>query len=396
MKYIIVVPDGMADLPMPELNGRTPWQYAKTPNFDDLANDALVGASMTAPHGRYPGSDIANMTILGYDPIKYYTGRGPIEAVAMQVPLNPRAVAFRCSLVYTDGETMIDHSSGHITTEEATPMIQLIGEKLGGRQFGFYPGVQYRHIMAWRDGKADAKTTPPHTFLGQPLEGRWPEGDGAERLQQLMYDSLELLENHPVNVKRRDEGKMPGNMIWLWGQGYAPNMPNFLATHGVRGGIITAVDVVRGLGRATGMEIIDVPGATGYIDTNYVGKAQYALDALDRLDLVYVHIEAPDEAGHGGNLEHKLMSIEDIDKKVVGTLRAGMDKRKEEYRMLIIPDHKTPVAMRDHDQGPVPFLLFDSAKPHRASHFPFDERAVDEATTQVDDGTELMKMLLKP
>ena len=395
MKYIIVVPDGMADLPMAELDGRTPWQYAKTPNFDELANDALVGAVMTAPVGQYPGSDVANMTLLGYDPRKYYTGRGPIEAVAMQVPLNPKDVAFRCSLVYTDGETMIDHSSGHISTEEATPMIELIGQKLGGRQFGFYPGVQYRHIMAWRDGKADAKTIPPHTFLGQPLEGRWPEGDGAERLRELMYDSLEILENHPINVARRDAGKLPGNMIWLWGQGYAPNMPNFLQTRGVRGGIITAVDVVRGLGRATGMEIIDVPGATGYIDTNYVGKAQYALDALDHLDLVYVHIEAPDEAGHVGNVEHKIQSIEDIDKKVVATLRAGMDKRKEEYRMLIVPDHKTPVAMRDHDQGPVPFLLYDSEKPNRASHFPFDERAVDEATTQVDDGTQLMTMLLK-
>lgn len=392
MKYIFLVPDGMADLPLAELDGQTPMQAARTPNFDTLAEDALVGGVLTVPQGMYPGSDAANMSLLGYDPKRYYTGRGPIEAVAMGVPLDSRDVAYRCSLVTSDGETMLDYSSGHISTEESRELITLVNEKLGGRSFNFYPGVSYRHIMAWRSGEVNVKTTPPHDIVDQPLEAYWPDGDGAERLKQLMYDSLELLQDHPVNRRRRDEGKNPGNMIWLWGQGYAPNMPTFLGTHGKTGAVITAVDVVRGLGRATGMEIVTVPGATGYIDTNYEGKAQYALDALDRHDFVYVHVESPDESGHEGNLDHKLRSIEDIDRKVLGPILEGM-RKKDDYRLLIAPDHATPIAKRTHTEGPVPFLLYDSRKPSRSAHFPFDERAVGESTTQVEDGTQLIKML---
>lgn len=392
MKYLMLVPDGMADLPVDELHGQTPMQAAKTPNWDSLANDALVGSVLTVPSGMYPGSDVANMSLLGYDPRRYYTGRGPIEAVAMGIPLDPGDVAYRCSLVSTDGDSMLDYSSGHISTEEARPLIELIGQKLGSSRLNFYPGVQYRHIMAWRDGAADVKTTPPHDISGQPLAGYWPEGDGAEKLKQWMYDSLELLDDHPINRRRREEGKMPGNMIWLWGQGYAPSLPNFLQTFGKRGAIITAVDVVRGLGRATGLDIVNVPGATGYIDTNYRGKADYAMAALDTHDFVYLHIEAPDESGHEGNLEHKMRAIEDIDAKVVGPLREGMRNRGP-YRLLVVPDHATPLSLRTHQEGPVPFLLYDSEKPHTASHYPYDERAVTEATTQVEDGTRLIQML---
>jgi 2,3-bisphosphoglycerate-independent phosphoglycerate mutase len=392
MKYIMLVPDGMADLPLAELDGQTPMQAARTPNFDALAEKSLVGSVLTAPDGVYPGSDIANMTLLGYDPRKYHTGRGPIEAVAMGVPLDAGDVAYRASLVHSDGVTMFDHSSGHITTAEATTLIELIDQKLGGGKRKFYPGVQYRHIMAEQGGSVDVQTLPPHTFLGQPLAGHWPEGAGADRLKQLMFDSLEILDDHPINIKRREEGKAPGNMLWLWGQGYALSLPNFLQTFGKLGGVITAVDVVRGLGRASGLRVIDVPGATGYIDTDYVAKANYALKALETLDFIYIHVESPDESGHEGNLDHKMQAIEDIDKKLLGTLREGMAGR-DQYRLLIVPDHKTPIALRDHDQGPVPFLLYDSAKPHTASHFPFDERAVNEATTQVEDGTRLIRML---
>ena len=392
MKYIMIIPDGMADLPLSELGGQTPMQAARTPNFDALAEESLVGSVLTVPEGMYPGSDVANMDLLGYDPQRYYTGRGPIEAVAMDVPLDAGDVAFRCSLVTSDGTTLIDYSSGHITTEEAVPLIELVDQKLGSDKRKFYPGVQYRHIMAERGGSIDLKTIPAHDITGKPLAGFWPEGEGAERLQQLTYDSLELLDGHPINKRRREEGKNPGNMIWLWGQGFAPHLPNFLQTFGKRGGVITAVDVVRGLGRATGLQIINVPGATGYIDTDYAAKANYALTALDTLDFVYVHIESPDESGHEGNLDHKLRAIEDIDKKVVGTLREGM-KKKDEYRLLIVPDHKTPISLRTHEEGPVPFLLYDSRKAHTASHFPFDERAVVEATTQVEDGTRLIRML---
>lgn len=392
MKYIMLVPDGMADLPLAELDGQTPMQAARTPNFDALAEKSLVGSVLTAPEGLYPGSDIANMQLLGYDSRKYHTGRGPIEAAAMGIPLDAGDVAFRASLVYSDGTTMFDHSSGHITTEEARPLIELIDRKLGGGKRKFYPGVQYRHIMAEQGGSVDLLTVPPHTFLGQPLTGHWPEGSGADRWKQLMYDSMEILDSHPINIKRLEEGKAPGNMIWLWGQGYALSLPNFLQTYGKTGGVITAVDVVRGLGRASGLRVIDVPGATGYIDTDYVAKANYALAALDTLDFIYIHVESPDESGHEGNLDHKMQAIEDIDKKLLGTLREGMAGR-DQYRLLIVPDHKTPIALRDHDQGPVPFLLYDSAKPHTASHFPFDERAVTEATTQVEDGTRLIRML---
>jgi 2,3-bisphosphoglycerate-independent phosphoglycerate mutase len=392
LKYIMLVPDGMADLPMAELDGQTPMQAAKTPNFDALAERSLVGSVLTVPPGMYPGSDVANMDLLGYDPRKYYTGRGPIEALAMGVPMDTGDVAYRCSLVSSDGTVLIDNSAGHITTEEARPLIELIEQKLGTDKRKFYTGVQYRHIMAEKGGSVDLQTIPPHDFVGQPFAGHWPEGAGAERLKQLMYDSLELLDEHPINVKRREEGKEPGNMIWLWGQGYAPSLPNFLQTYGKVGGVISAVDVVRGLGRATGLKIIDVPGATGYIDTDYTAKASYALAALDTLDFVYIHVESPDESGHEGNLDHKLQAIEDIDKKLLATLREGMAKR-DNYRLVIVPDHKTPISLRTHEEGPVPFLLYDSEKPHTASHFPFDERAVAEAKTQIEDGTRLIRML---
>ena len=300
--------------------------------------------------------------------------------------------AYRCSLVTSDGETMQDYSCGHISTEEARPLIELIEKKLGGSRLNFYVGVQYRHIMVWRGGSVDVRTVPPHDIIGQSLAGHWPEGDGADRLKQWMLDSLEILDDHPVNRRRREEGLAPGNMIWLWGQGYAPTLPNFLQTFGKRGALITAVDVVRGLGRATGLDLISVPGATGYIDTNYRGKADHALAALENHDFVAIHVESPDESGHEGNVEHKLRAIEDIDAKIVGPLREGMHKRGE-YRLLVVPDHMTPISLRTHKEGPVPFLLYDSAKPNTASHFPFDERAVEEANTQVDDGTRLIRML---
>jgi 2,3-bisphosphoglycerate-independent phosphoglycerate mutase len=393
MKYICLVPDGMSDLPLEELDGQTPWQAARTPNWDKLAEDSLVGTVLTVPAGMYPGSDVANMSILGYDPRKYYTGRGPIEAVAMGVPLDAKDAAYRCSLVTCDGETMIDNSSGHISMEEGTELITLIQNKLGSRQIKFYPGVQYRHIMAWRDGAIDVKTVPPHDIQLKPIADFLPQGDGEDILKQLMFDSLELLDNHSINRRRRDEGKLPGNMIWLWGQGYAPNLPNFFREHQKMGAVITAVDVIRGLGRAAGMKVIEVPGATGYIDTNYRGKAEYTVRALnDGMDFVYLHIESPDDSGHEGNIDHKVGSIEDIDKFVIPTLIEGMQK-VDHLRLLILPDHATPISLRTHKEGPVPFLLFDSKKPNRSSRIPFNETALEDAKTRIDDGTHLIELL---
>ena len=394
MKYILLVPDGMADLPLDELDGQTPWQAAKTPNFDGLAKVSNVGTVLTVPSGMYPGSDACNMTLLGYDPKKYYTGRGPIEAVAMDVPLEPRDAAYRCSLVTTDGSIMIDYSSGHIPTPDARVLIELVDKKLGNSRVKFYPGVSYRHIMAWQNGAVDVKTTPPHDIMDQPLAEHLPEGEQDDYLKQLMYDSFELLDGHPINRRRVDEGKRPANMIWLWGQGHAPSLPGFSRTFGKRGGVITAVDLLRGLGKSVGMRIIDVPGATGYIDTNYSGKAAYTVDALrGGLDFVFVHIESPDESGHEGNIDHKIASIQDIDRLVVGPVVEAM-RKVDDVRLVIVPDHATPISMRTHKEGPVPFLLYDSTRTaDRDRTVPFDERALDEARTRIDDGTELIHML---
>jgi 2,3-bisphosphoglycerate-independent phosphoglycerate mutase len=392
MKYVFLIPDGMADLPVPELDGKTPWQVAKTPNWDKLASKGLVGTVLTVPDGMYPGSDAANMSLLGYAPARYYTGRGPIEAVAMGVPLGERDAAYRCSLVTCDGETMIDYSSGHISTEEAKPLIELIGEKLGGGALKFYPGVGYRHIMTWAGGEVDVKTAPPHEIMGRKIEEYLPVGAGDDRLRQIMFDSLEILENHPINRRRRDEGLNPGSMLWLWSPGHAPNMPGFFRTFGKQGAVITAVDVVRGLACAVGLKVIDVPGATGWIDTNYGGKARYALDALKAgLDFVYIHVEATDECGHAGAIDKKIQAIQDIDSNIVGPLIEGMQKI-DDVRLAIAPDHKTPVILKAHDPGPVPFLLYDSTE-SKTNTVPFDERAIDEAKTHVEDGTELIRML---
>jgi len=393
MKYIILVPDGMADMPLAELDGQTPWQAALTPNFDRLAKTSLVGGVRTVPAGMYPGSDTCNMTILGYDPTKYYTGRGPIEAAAIGVPLDANDAAYRCSLVTCDGTTMFDYSSGHIPTEEATVLIELVASKLGSSRVKFYPGVSYRHIMAWRDGAIDVNTTPPHDITDQPIADYLPQGDGEDVLRQLMFDSLELLDNHPINRRRRDQGKRPGNMIWLWGQGRPPEFPGFFGLFGKQGAVITAVDLVRGLARLMGLKVINVPGATGYIDTDYRAKAAYAIDALrGGLDFVFVHVEAPDESGHEGNVDHKIGAIQDIDTLMAGPMIEAM-KKIDDVRMLILPDHATPIPMRTHKEGPVPFLLYDSTKPNRDSHAPFDERAIEEARTQIEDGTDLIRML---
>jgi 2,3-bisphosphoglycerate-independent phosphoglycerate mutase len=395
LKYILLVPDGAADDPIPDLDGRTPMQAARTPNLDKLANKGKVGSVLTVPDGMYPGSDVANMSLLGYPPAKHYTGRGPIEAAAMQVPLDDKDVAYRCSLVSTDGETLIDYSAGHVTTEEARVLMELVQQKFGSRRFTFFPGVQYRHILRWTDGELNVKTTPPHDIQGKPLQTYLPQGDGEETLRSLIFDSLELLDGHDINRRRRDEGKNPANTLWPWGQGRPTVLPSFFKTRGLSGAVITAVDLLRGLGRCAGMKIVDVPGATGYIDTNYRGKADYTLNTLDSgIDFLFLHIESPDESGHEGNLDHKLRSIEDIDRLVVGPLLDGFKERGEPFRLMVVPDHATPIALKTHRSGPVPFLLYDSQDEQRSS-LPYDERALDETRLIVEEGHRLIELLLK-
>ncbi|HET6456461.1 MAG TPA: cofactor-independent phosphoglycerate mutase [Armatimonadota bacterium] len=392
VKYVLLVPDGMADRPLNELGGKTPMQVAKKPNMDFLAANGRVGMVQTIPEGMDPGSDVAAMSLLGYDPRKYYTGRGPIEAVSMEIPLEKKDVAFRCNLVTSDGNTMIDYSGGHVSTEQARELMAFVEEKLGTQKISFYPGVSYRHIMVWRDGSPDVKTHPPHNIIGQPIKDYLPQGDGDSTLRQLIFDSLEILDSHPINQWRRDNGKLAANMIWPWGQGRSLDLPSFSMKTGLTGAVVAAVDLVKGLGRAAGLKAVNVPGATGYLDTNFEGKAQYALDALKERDFVFLHVEAPDEAGHNGDIDAKVQAIENVDKRTLGPLLEGM-KEFERFRILVSPDHVTPISIRTHAEDPVPFAVFSSFEPNE-TNLPFDERAIPDTKLRVEEGFRLIELLL--
>ncbi len=395
MKYVFLLTDGAADDPLPELDNRTPMEAARTPHTDALAQRGRIGSVLTVPDGMYPGSDVANMNLLGYDPRKFYNGRGSLEAAALGVPMEKNDVCYRASLVTTDGTVLLDYSAGHISTPEARELIQTVQEKLGSRRFAFFPGVQYRHILRVTDGSVNIRTHPAHDIVGQTLAANLPEGDGDAALRALIYDSLDVLDAHPVNKQRRGEGKPPANMIWLWGQGRETTLPDFFATHGKTGAMITAVDLLRGLARCAGLRVVDVPGATGYHDTDYWGKARYALQTLlSGTDFVFLHVEAPDEAGHEGDLDAKIRALENIDKAIVGPLTAGLTEARTAFRMLIAPDHATPIALRTHRTGAVPFLLYDSTRPENGT-LPFDERALPETSLSVERGNELIRLLFE-
>lgn len=370
MKYIILIGDGMADEPVSELGGKTPLEAARTPNMDRLASEGKFGLFETVPPGYPPGSDVANLSVLGYDPRKYYTGRAPLEAASIGVKLAPSDVAFRCNLVTLSDEggrtVMADYSSGHITTDEAREIVLDLDRELSKEGVRFYPGTSYRHLMVWQGGKKDIKTTPPHDISDRPVEPHLPQGDGAEKLKRLMELSRAVMKDHPVNRKRTAEGKKPATSIWLWGQGVAPAMPTMKERFGVDGAIISAVDLMKGIGIYAGLEVLKVPGATGYIDTNYGGKTEYALAALEKKDFVCVHVEAPDEAGHNGNLQDKMRAIEDFDKLIVEPVLKGAEKFGE-LTVLVLPDHPTPLALKTHTPAPVPFVLYTTGKAAKSS-----------------------------
>jgi len=342
----------------------------------------------------YPGSDAANMALLGYDPRENYTGRGAVEAAAMGIPMGARDVAFRCSLVTTDTERMLDYSAGHVATEDARPLIELCEKKLGTQYLHLFPGVSYRHIMLWNDGPLDVETFPPHEYRNVLLEEILPRGDKESQLRQFIWNSIEILDNHPYNRNRRDQGKPVANTLWPWGQGRAPQMTSFYRKRGMTGAVISAVDVVKGLGRLTGLEVIDVPGATGYYDTDYRAKGLAAVEALHKHDFVMVHVEAPDEAGHAGNIDEKIRAIENIDKLVVSAIEDGM-KKLDNYRILVAPDHATPIATRGHKAAPLPYLLYDSRGRAAKIHAPYDERAVHEAVPHIEEGYRLIDELFR-
>ena len=396
MKYVILIGDGMADNPMDELDGRTPLEFAHTPNLDALAGTGKFGLFATVPPGYPPGSDVANLSVLGYDPKKYYTGRAPLEAASIGVQLKEGDVAFRCNLVTLvekDGlVVMDDYSAGHISTGEAAELIKTLDRVLAGKGVRLYPGTSYRHLMVWEKGPAGKLTcTPPHDISDKKIDDYLPKGDGAEKLLELMELSQEVLLGHDVNKDRVGAGKKPASSIWLWGQGTAPRMPTIKQRFGVDGAIISAVDLMKGIGIYAGLEVLKVPGVTGYIDTNYDGKAEYALDVLGRKDFVVVHVEAPDEAGHQGNLEHKIQAIEDFDMKIVGPVLEGLEKFGE-YRVLVLPDHPTPLALKTHTSDPVPFAMCTgSALASERGSARFSEKEAGESGLLEEDCGVLME-----
>ncbi|MBL7131171.1 MAG: cofactor-independent phosphoglycerate mutase [Candidatus Omnitrophica bacterium] len=367
MKYAILVPDGMADYPDTSLGNKTPLEVAQTPNMDRVVSKGILGQVDTIPLGMTPASDVANMSILGYDPKKYYSGRGPLEAANLGVELKDNDIAFRCNLVTYNEDLMIDYSAGHISNKEAEALINFLNNKLKSKEYRFYSGVSYRHLFVIEDEGRDLdkiKCVPPHDILNKKISKNLPKGKDAQVLIELMAKSKEILSRHEINKVRVDLGENPANMIWLWGQGRRPNMPTYAQRFHKTGAVISAVDLIKGIGRILGLDVINVPGATGYYDTDYQAKADYALRALRRRDFVYVHVEAPDEAGHNGDLREKITAIERFDKFIVGSFLSHFKRTKEKFKILVLPDHATPLSVRTHTSDTVCFGLVGEGISH--------------------------------
>jgi len=396
MKYVILVGDGMGDYPLAELGGKTPLEAAATPHLDLLASQGELGCARTIPPGMEPGSDIANLAIMGYDPARYHTGRAPLEAAALGVALRPEEMAFRCNLVTLrlepGGVFMEDYSAGHIGSDEARELIQALEAALGRDGRRFYPGVSYRHLLVWAQGQAHWRTYPPHDWTGKEVGHLMDQGPEAP-LWELVRASWPVLAHQEVNRRRTAAGKRPATSIWLWGQGRPPQLPTLKERFGLTGAVISAVDLIRGIGKYAGLEPVLVPGATGFLDTNYAGKVAGALSALRELDLVFVHVEAPDEAGHSGEPHLKLKAIEDFDAQVVGPLLAGL-KDLGEHRVLVLCDHFTPIAVRTHTPEPVPYILYDSRISQDQSR-PYSEAAAQASGLLLEKGADLLPRLLE-
>ncbi len=369
MKYVVVLYDGMADYPVPALGGKTPMEVADKPNMDALAGKAEVGLVRTVAEGLKPGSDVANMSVMGFDPMQYYTGRSPLEAASIGIDMAPTDVSLRTNLVTLspddapyEEKVMEDYCAGDISTEEARELIAAVEEAFGSDAFCFYPGVSYRHCLIWKNGTTElGNMTPPHDISGKVIGPYLSADANAKVLIDMMKKSYDILKNHPVNLKRVAEGKRPANSIWLWGEGKRPAFPPFEKVYGIKGGVVSAVDLIKGIGRCAEMEVAEVEGATGYIDTNFEGKADAALDLLTRNDLVYIHFEAPDECGHRNEPENKVKAIEMIDSRVLPRLLEGL-KAYDDYKIMILPDHPTPIVTRTHASDPVPYLIYHKQK----------------------------------
>jgi 2,3-bisphosphoglycerate-independent phosphoglycerate mutase len=397
MKYIVLVGDGMADYPIKELGERTPLEVGRTPNMDYIARQGRLGRVKTIPEKMSPASDVANLSILGYDPQKFYTGRGPLEAANLGVDLEDDDVAFRCNLVTCANDKLVDYSAGHISSKEAAILIKFIDHNLGTNRIKFYPGISYRHLMLVKRGAEqhleDLKCRPPHDITGQGIIKNMPKGEAADIIIKLMEDSRRILEKHEINLVRIDLRENPANMIWLWGQGKKPSLPKFFEKYGLEGSVISAVDLLKGLGKILGLEAINIPGATGYYDTDYAGKAKAALKSLEEKDFVFVHVEAPDEAGHNGDLREKITAIERFDQLVVGTILKAF-KRRKNFRILVLPDHPTPIAVKTHTAEPVVFGIFGKGITARG-FLNYSEKEAQKSDLYIEKGHELMDYFIK-
>lgn len=401
MKYLVLIPDGMADEKIPALNNKTPMEAADKPNMDALAKRSLVGCVSNVPEGMVPESDTANMAILSFDPKVYSKGRSPLEAVSMGIQMAPDEVAYRCNVVTLseDGEydekIMIDHSADEITTAEADQLIKTLDEKLGNEFRKFYTGVSYRHCIIWKNGNDKYNFMRPHDILGQCIKDYLPHGEDGKVFYELMKASWDILDNHPVNVARRERGLRPANSIWLWSPGKKPALPSFKEKWGFEGTVISAVDLIKGIGLCAGMKSVDVEGATGNVHTNYDGKAQAAIQSFsDGADYVYIHVEGPDECGHRAEVENKVLSIELIDKKILSPVYDYLKSTGEDFKIMILPDHPTPTRLRTHTSNPVPFMIYSSAEEKDGVDI-FSEESARTTGLYVKNGYTLMDLLIK-
>lgn len=398
MKYIIILGDGMSDEPIEALGGRTPLEVANTPTMDELASKGEMGMVQNVPAGMSPGSDVANLSVMGYDPAVYYSGRSPLEALSIGIDMEPDDIAFRCNVVTLTEEepypekTILDHSSGEISTADADILMDTIREHFNNEEFRFYTGTSYRHILIWKHGRL-AQLAPPHDHLTKVI-GEWLPQEQV--LRDMMEKSFDLLNNHPLNLQRAAQGKNKANSIWFWGAGTKPNVPNFREKTGLKGAMVSAVDLLKGIAIGAGMKVKQVEGATGSIDTNYEGKAQAAIDALlkEDCDFVYVHVEAPDEMAHQGLMEEKITTIEYLDSRLIALVKQAMEEAGEDYRMLILPDHPNPIRYRTHTGDPVPYVLYDS-RVQRRSLARYNEKAAEATGNFVPQGYTLLERFLE-
>jgi 2,3-bisphosphoglycerate-independent phosphoglycerate mutase len=404
MKYILLIGDGMGDTPVPELDNRTPLEAANIPAMDRLCAAARPLLVRTVPDGYPPGSDVANLSLLGYEPEKYYTGRAPLEAASMGVNIGENEIAFRCNLVHVryddDQVEMVDYSGGHISTAEAAELINAVQEKCGTEQLTLYPGISYRHLLVHKGPvPGSLHTVAPHDYMNRDVTGFYNQYLEIDYLAELMEKSRQILAGHPVNRKRSAEGKLEANSLWIWGEGARPAMEPLRQRFGITGSLVSAVDLLKGLGVCSGLDVLDVQGATGYLDTNYQGKVEAALAALRDQDLAVIHVEAPDEAGHQGSLADKLQAIEDFDNRIVAPVAAEMDRRGQEYRLVVTMDHYTPLARRTHEGWPVPMFIYDARGTASPAGCPYTEnniiKAVEASGKGEVSGPEFFKILLE-